>query len=153
MLNVHEEERMRRYEQVYILRPSMSEDEITTLIESTNTIILKEQGTIIQLDKWGMRKLAYPIKKETQGFYVFCDFAGTPKAVAEIERKFRIDDTVLKYLSVKISDAIDAEEIAAAQDAAAAKASPTDLDDESENSPAAADNADDSPADDNKDKQ
>lgn len=144
---------MRRYEQVYILRPSMSEDEITTLIESTNTIILKEQGTIIQLDKWGMRKLAYPIKKETQGFYVFCDFAGTPKAVAEIERKFRIDDTVLKYLSVKISDAIDAEEIAAAQDAAAAKASPTDLDDESENSPAAADNADDSPADDNKDKQ
>lgn len=144
---------MRRYEQVYILRPSMSEDEITTLIESINNIILKEQGTRIQLDKWGMRKLAYPIKKETQGFYVFCDFAGTPKAVAEIERKFRIDDTVLKYLSVKIADAIDAEEIAAAQDAAAAKASPIDRDDESENSPAAADDADDSSDDDNEDKQ
>ncbi len=144
---------MRRYEQVYILRPSMSEDEITTLIENINNIILKEQGTIIQLDKWGMRKLAYPIKKENQGFYVFCDFAGTPKAVAEIERKFRIDDTVLKYLSVKIADAIDAEEIAAAQDAAAAKAGSTDRDDESENSPAVADNADDRPADDNEDKQ
>lgn len=114
---------MRRYEQIYILRPSLSENEINTIIENTNEVILGVQGSVIFLDKWGMRKLAYPIKKESQGFYVFCDFAATPKAVAEIERKFRIDDAVLKYLSVKIADAITAEEISAAQETAASKAS------------------------------
>lgn len=121
---------MRRYEQVYILRPSLSEDEINAVIDNTNEVIRKEQGTIIYLDKWGMRKLAYPIKKELQGFYVFCDFAGTPAAVAEIERKFRIDDAVLKYLSVKIADTISADEITTAQETAAAQASAVVQDDD-----------------------
>ncbi len=121
---------MRRYEQVYILRPSLSEDEINAVIDNTNEVIRKEQGTIIYLDKWGMRKLAYPIKKELQGFYVFCDFAGTPAAVAEIERKFRIDDAVLKYLSVKIADTISADEITTAQETAAAQASAVGQDDD-----------------------
>lgn len=128
---------MRRYEQVYILRPSLSENEIKTVIENTNQIVLNEQGAVIYLDQWGMRKLAYPIKKEIQGFYVFCDFAATPKAVAEIERKFRIDDAVLKYLSVKISDTISSEEIVAAQESAASKASFAAQGDESDDSDSA----------------
>jgi small subunit ribosomal protein S6 len=69
-----------------------------------------------------MKKLAYPIKKELQGYYVFCDFASTPAAVSEMERKFRIDDSVLKYLTVKISDSITAEGISAAQTEAESKA-------------------------------
>ncbi|MBE0585459.1 MAG: 30S ribosomal protein S6 [Desulfofustis sp.] len=144
---------MRRYEQIYILRPSLSENEITTVIENTNQIVLNDQGTIIHLGKWGMRKLAYPIKKEAQGYYVFCDFVATPQAVSEIERKFRIDDAVLKYLSVKISDSISAEEISAAQEAAATKASSVGLDDESEHTEqVAADDADDSQDDEDEDK-
>jgi small subunit ribosomal protein S6 len=113
---------MRRYEQIYILRPSLSEDEINTVIENTNQVITDEEGSIISIVKWGMKKLAYPIKKELQGYYVFSDFAATPAAVAEVERKFRIDDSVLKYLSIKLSDSISAEEIEAAQNEAAAKA-------------------------------
>ena len=80
---------MRRYEQIYILRPSLSEDEINNVVENTNQIIQSESGSIISNDKWGMKKLAYPIKKELQGYYVFCDFASTPAAVSEMERKFR----------------------------------------------------------------
>jgi len=113
---------MRRYEQIYILRPSLSEDEINNVVENTNQIILSENGSIISNDKWGMKKLAYPIKKELQGYYVFCDFAATPAAVSEMERKFRIDDSVLKYLTVKISDSITAEGISAAQTEAESKA-------------------------------
>ena len=112
---------MRRYEQIYILRPSLSEDEITTIIQNTNSIIEGEGGSVIFLNKWGMKKLAYPIKKELQGYYVFCDFATTPAAVSEVERKFRIDDSVLKYLTVKLSDSISPEEITAAQEEAAVK--------------------------------
>jgi small subunit ribosomal protein S6 len=102
---------MRRYETIFILRPNVGEDEITRIIESTTQIILGQEGTIIELNKWGMKKLAYLIKKETLGYYVYCDYAGTPAAVAEIERKFRIDDSVLKYMTIKTADALSEEEV------------------------------------------
>jgi len=102
---------MRRYELIYILRPGLGEEQINNITEYTNQIILDEKGTIIDFNKWGMKKLAYTIKKETQGYYVYCEFAGTPAAVAEIERKFRIDDGVLKYLTIKTADAMTEESI------------------------------------------
>ena len=102
---------MRRYETIFIIRPSAGEEEINKIIENTRQIILDEKGSIIELNKWGMKKLAYSIKKESLGYYVFCDYAGTPAAVAEIERKFRIDDLVLKYLTIKTADSIKEEEI------------------------------------------
>jgi small subunit ribosomal protein S6 len=102
---------MRRYETIFILRPNVGEDEITRVIESTTKIIIDQGGTIIELNKWGMKKLAYLIKKETLGYYVYCDFAGTPAGVAEIERKFRIDDSVLKYMTIKTGASISEEEI------------------------------------------
>lgn len=102
---------MRRYETIYILRPNLGEEEINTLIDNTNAIILKEGGTIINLDRWGLRKFAYPIKKESQGTYILCDFATEPAAVFEMERKFRIDDSVLKYMTVKLADDITEEKI------------------------------------------
>ncbi|MBU1140170.1 MAG: 30S ribosomal protein S6, partial [Proteobacteria bacterium] len=80
---------MRRYETIYILRPTLSEDEINTIIENSSSIIRTGNGQIISVDKWGMRKLAYLIKKESQGFYVYCDYATDPANVAEMERKFR----------------------------------------------------------------
>lgn len=112
---------MRRYETIYILRPSLGENEITTIIENTNQIIKDVDGSIISFQKWGMKKLAYLIKKESQGYYVFCDYTATPEAVAEMERKFRIDDAVLKYLTVKVADSITTEQIAAAAVEAEAK--------------------------------
>ncbi len=113
---------MRRYEQVCILRPSLSEDEINRVIDNTTQLIQDDDGSVIFLNKWGMRKLAYPIKKELQGYYVLCDFAASSAVVSEIERKFRIDDAVLKYLTVKISPAISIEEIEAARNEAEARA-------------------------------
>ncbi len=102
---------MRRYETIYMLRPNLGEEEINTIIDKANGIILSEGGTIIQLDRWGLRKFAYPIKKEGQGHYIFCDYATEPAAVLEMERKFRIDDSVLKYMTVKLADDITAEKI------------------------------------------
>lgn len=102
---------MRRYETIFIIRPGAGEEEINRVIENTRQIILDEKGSIIELNKWGMKKLAYLIKKESLGYYVYCDFAGTPAAVAEIERKFRIEDLVLKYLTIKTADSIREDEI------------------------------------------
>lgn len=100
---------MRRYETIYILRPNLGEEEINTIIDNANAIITGEGGTIIDLDRWGLRKFAYLIKKETQGVYVFCDYATEPAAVLEMERKFRIDDAVLKYMTIKLADNITPE--------------------------------------------
>ena len=113
---------MRRYETIFILRPNAGEDEINKVVESTSKIIIDEKGTIIELDKWGMKKLAYLIKKESLGYYVYCDYAGTPAAVTEIERKFRIDDTVLKYMTIKTANSITEEGIQEALAAISAKA-------------------------------
>ena len=128
---------MRRYETIFILRPTLGEEQISTLIENTTNIIQEEKGQIIEADRWGIKKLAYPIKKETLGFYVFCDYAGTPEAVTEIERKFRIHDSVLRYLTVKTADSITAEQAdtATAELAvrrAAKQASETETDDDLE---------------------
>ena len=130
---------MRRYETIFILRPNAGEEDITRVIESTSKIILDEKGTIIELARWGMKKLAYLIKKESLGYYVYCDYAGTPAAVSEIERKFRIDDLVLKYLTIKTAGAITEEGIEEAKIAISTKAT------------AQQDSADDSDADDSED--
>jgi len=106
---------MRRYETIYILRPTMSEDEVNATIENTNTVLNNDGGQILSLDKWGIRTLAYLIEKETQGYYVFCDYATEPGNVTEMERKFRIDESVMKYLTIKTSDSIDADGITAAR--------------------------------------
>lgn len=112
---------MRRYETIVILRPNAGEEEINRVIETTTQIIADEKGSIIELNKWGMKKLAYLIKKESLGYYVYIDYAGTPAAVSEIERKYRIDDVVLKYMTIKTAAAITEEGVAEAVAAVTAR--------------------------------
>ncbi len=95
---------MRRYETIFIIHPTANEDEITRVIDSTTGVIEEHGGTILNLDRWGLKKLAYLIRKQNQGYYVYCEYAGVPAAVDEIERRFRIDETVLKYLTVKTQE-------------------------------------------------
>ncbi len=72
---------MRRYETTFIVYPDLSEDEITGLIERYQGIVQTRRGTVIKVEKWGKRKLAYDIKKQSRGFYVLIDFAGTSDVV------------------------------------------------------------------------
>ena len=95
---------MRRYETIVILRPGLSEDEVSAVIDKATETITSFDGSIVENDKWGLKKLAYPIKKEPQGYYVYLEYAGVPAAVDEMERLFRIDDRVLKYLTIKTQD-------------------------------------------------
>ncbi|MDH4317997.1 MAG: 30S ribosomal protein S6 [Desulfobulbaceae bacterium] len=103
---------MRRYETTYIIRPNIGEEQFSAIVERTNEIIHNDKGAIINLDRWGMRKLAYEIKKEVQGYYVHVDYAAQGATVDEIERIFRIDDRILRYLTIKVADTIDEATIA-----------------------------------------
>ena len=119
---------MRRYETIFIVRPNIAEDEIDAVINKTSSIIEGDGGIIIRIDKWGLKKLAYLIKKESQGYYVYLDYAGIPASVSEIERIFRIDDKVLKYLTIKLADSCDPEAIK--EELASAEAALTSAEDE-----------------------
>ena len=98
---------MRHYETTYILRPNLGEDQFTEIIERTSAIVTEDNGSIIDIDRWGIKTLAYEIKKETQGYYVIMNYAAHGTTIAEIERIFRIDDRLLRYLTIKLADAID----------------------------------------------
>jgi small subunit ribosomal protein S6 len=104
---------MRHYETTYILRPNLGEEQFTEIIDRTNAIITNDGGGVICLDRWGMKRLAYEISKEVQGYYVYLNYAAPGNTVDEIERIFRIDDRVLRYLTIKLGDSMDAEAIEA----------------------------------------
>jgi small subunit ribosomal protein S6 len=104
---------MRHYETTFILRPNLGEEQFTEIIDRTVGIITGDGGAIITLDRWGIKRLAYEINREVQGYYVYLNFAAPGKTVDEIERIFRIDDRVLRYLTVKLGDAMNAEAIEA----------------------------------------
>jgi len=113
---------MRRYETTYILRPNLGDTQTTEIIDRTNDIIKYDGGAVIWLERWGVKKLSYDIKKESHGYYVYFDFASPQAAVLEMERIFNIDDRVLRFLTVKVADSIEADEIEKATEKAAATA-------------------------------
>jgi small subunit ribosomal protein S6 len=92
---------MRIYEELFIVRPDASEEEIDQLIEQTTQLITGGGGTVEKTDKWGLRRLAYRVAKREEGFYVLIVFTSGPEAVKEIERRFRVSDLVLKFLTVR----------------------------------------------------
>ena len=92
---------MRIYEELFIVRPDATDEEIDPLLDQLRTVITKEKGTIDKLDKWGVRKLAYRVKKRAEGYYILVQFSSNPETVKEIERRLRVSDLVLKFITVR----------------------------------------------------
>jgi small subunit ribosomal protein S6 len=95
---------MRVYEELFIVRPDAPEEEIDQLIEQLTTLIAGQGGNVDKSEKWGVRKLAYRVQKRTEGFYVLLQFVAKPETVMEIERRLRVTDLVLKFLTVRIDE-------------------------------------------------
>ncbi len=102
---------MRRYETIFIIDPDLSADERAPLLERIKDLIPQQGGLLIMADEWGAQKLAYEIKKKARGYYVLLDYCGTGALVDEIERLFRIDDRILKYMSVLLEKDVDLENV------------------------------------------
>jgi len=95
---------MRIYEELFILRPDTPEEETDQLIEQLSALITKHGGTVDKTDKWGIRKLAYRVQKRNEGFYVLLQFTAQPEAVKELERRMRVSDLVMKFITVRIDE-------------------------------------------------
>jgi small subunit ribosomal protein S6 len=98
---------MRRYEVLYIVHPDLTDEETKAVSDRYSELVTAQQGTIIKVEDWGRRRLAYEIRKQDKGTYILIDFYGPGSMIKEIERNFRIDDKVLKYLTVKTRDPFD----------------------------------------------
>lgn len=123
-LQSREERTLRRYETVIIVPADLQDDDVGGLVDRYRSIIVSHKGLVMKVEKWGKRKLAYEIRKHNRGFYILIDFAGQSAVVAELERNLKIDDKILKFMTVKKNDQVLLEdlekELAAASPAAAA---------------------------------
>ena len=130
---------MNRYETFIISDPDISDEKRASLFERINQLISQANGFMVAFDEWGTKKLAYEIKKKIRGHYVRLDYCGTGTLVNEIERFSRIDDRILKYMTVLLEKEADIdrikEEIAEAEPV-------TDLVEESEKNQDAESNSD-----------
>lgn len=113
---------MRRYETIIITDTDVAEDARKALTAKIGELMAAEGGYLIKQDDWGVRKLAYEIRKKPRGFYTLFDFCGHGALVDEMERQFRIDDSVLKYMTVVLDKEADLDAIKAELAAAAAEA-------------------------------
>jgi len=93
---------MRMYETIIIVQPDLGDEETKALTTKVQEVISSMKGDFKRLEDWGARKLAYPINKFSRGRYYFLRFDGDAPLIAELERRLRLDDKVLRYQSVKI---------------------------------------------------
>lgn len=89
---------MKKYELMYILMPNLAEDELKNEIENLHKILTDKDAKITGVNEWGMRDLAYEIKKQTKGYYVVTTFTAEPEAVAEFNRVVPLDSKVMRFL-------------------------------------------------------
>ena len=102
---------MRRYETIFIIDNDLSEEGRSPIFEKLKDLIQQHDGLQVMLDEWGTKRLAYEIKKKARGYYVCLDYCGSGTLVNEIERSFRIDDRVLKYMTVLLDKYVDIEHV------------------------------------------
>lgn len=95
---------MRQFETLLLFSPEISADNREGLLKTITGIIEREGGKIVKVDQWGMRDLAYPVRKQMRGYYVLLTFDAPPATVAELERNLRIMEGVFKFLTVRLDE-------------------------------------------------
>ena len=94
----------RTYEVMYIINPETDADKIEKLNDAVGKLVEKEGGTVIRMDDVGIRNLAYPIQKKHEGHYVLFEIEGTGQEIMELERRMRVNDLILRYITVRVDE-------------------------------------------------
>jgi len=95
---------MRKYETIFIINPDLSEEDTQGVVEKVKELIQSLQGEVLKTDGWGIKKLAYDVKKKSKGYFVLLHFMGTAQILTEVERNLRLMDTVLKHQTVRLDE-------------------------------------------------
>lgn len=94
---------MNKYESVIIIKPNLDEEEIDNITQKVKDII-EENGTVTKVEKMGMKKLAYEIRKNKEGYYIVIYFEADASIISELERYYRITENIIKFINVRKDD-------------------------------------------------
>lgn len=94
----------RTYEVMYIINPETAADKIEKLNDAVGKLIEKEGGEVVRMDNIGIRNLAYPIQKKNEGHYVLFEVNGSGQEIAELERRMRVNDMIMRYITVRVDE-------------------------------------------------
>jgi len=94
--------RKQSYESVVLINAALEDEQVETTITRIQETITSHGGEIIEIDKWGRKRLAYPIKKSKSGYYVVIRFESTTDLVAILERNYRLDENIIRYLTIAL---------------------------------------------------
>jgi small subunit ribosomal protein S6 len=99
--------RVREYETIYILRSDVDSDAAERVQARVGDALDRENGKLVRVEAWGRRKLAYPVRKQRRGVYVYVKYVGGGGLVAEVERNLKLQDAVIKFMTVQTADEVD----------------------------------------------
>lgn len=94
---------MNNYESVIIIRPNLDEGEIEGIITKI-TDLINQDGEVTKVDKMGVKKLAYEIRKNKEGYYIVIYFEAAPSIIPELERNYRINENIIKFITIRTDD-------------------------------------------------
>jgi small subunit ribosomal protein S6 len=97
---------MRIYEELFIVKPDAPEEDMDAFIEQISGLIANSGGAVDKVEKWGKRRLAYRVDKFREGSYVLLQFSAPAESVKELERRLRVSDLVIKFLTVRIDETL-----------------------------------------------
>ncbi len=114
--------KLRHYETLYLLHPDLNDEERQERADKLQKIITDDGGQIVKVDPWPLRKLAYRVQKQTQGWYVCMEYAAPASTIQELTRNMRLDESLMKFVTIKKDDTFDPAVLERAKQEAEAKA-------------------------------
>lgn len=93
---------MQLYESIFIVRPSLSEEDTNKIIDKMKGVLERSGASLLKMENWGKKKLAYEVSRERKGTFVYFHFRSGGEVVGELERSYRLEDSVIKFLTVRL---------------------------------------------------
>jgi small subunit ribosomal protein S6 len=94
----------RQYELIFILPPTLAEDETAAIVDAVQGWITEPGGEIVKVSHWGRRRLEYVIQNYKEGYYILFEFKADPKSIKDLDRRVRLETSILRHLIVKVDD-------------------------------------------------
>ncbi len=95
---------MTKYESVLIARQDLGASQVNNIVSDMSKVIADQGGEVVRVDNWGLKNLAYRIKKNRKGYYVLLNISAPAQAIAEYERLLRVNEDIIRYMTVKVED-------------------------------------------------
>jgi small subunit ribosomal protein S6 len=97
---------VRNYEVVFVAAPTLTSEELDGFINHIQTVVEGKNGKVVKVDNWGKKSLAYKIQRFREAYYIVLSIEGDGSAIAELERRFRVTDYIIRFISVRIDEAL-----------------------------------------------